>query len=211
VQSLKIDISRAESKLSELSQRLGLNHPQYQAASAELAKLRSTLQEETHKASSSVGGAAHIYQQRAGELKAALASQKARVLELNLSRSEFSVLQRDFENAQHALDAASQRFTQTTLEGNVKQTDAVVFNPAIPPLEPTSPKILLNVLLSIFLGALLGLGFGLLAEMMDRRVRSSSDLSELLEVPVFTITEDKSSQNNGKRLIALPRRLLGSV
>lgn len=208
VQSLKIDISRAESKFSELSQHVGSSHPQYQAAQAELEKLKSQLLEETRKVTSSIGGAAHIDQQHEAELRAALAAQKSRVLELNLSRDELSVLQRDVENAQRAMDTASQRFTQTTLEGNANQTDIAVLNPATAPQGPTSPNILYNTLLSIFFGTMLGVGFGLLAEMMNRRVRSLDDISDLLEVPVFAIIQGKPSRNGGKRFIGLSRRLL---
>jgi capsular polysaccharide biosynthesis protein len=39
--------------------------------------------------------------------------------------------------------------------------------------------------LSIFLGALLGIGFALVAEMFDRRVRSADDLKRLLDMPVL--------------------------
>lgn len=208
VQNLKIEISRAESKFSELSQRVGSSHPQYQAAQAELEKLKSQLLEETRKVTSSIGGTAHIDQQHEAELGAALAAQKSRVLELNLSRDELSVLQRDVENAQRAMDTASQRFTQTTLEGNANQTDIAVLNPATAPQGPASPKILLNTLLSIFLGTMLGVSFGLLAEMMNRRVRSLDDISDLLEVPVFAIIQGKPSRNVGKRFIGLSRRLL---
>jgi chain length determinant protein EpsF len=208
VQNIKIDVSRAESKLSELSQRLGENHPQYQAAKEELGKLRGILQQETRNVSSSVGSNANIYQQREAEIKAALAAQKARVLELNLSRDELSVLQRDVENAQHAMDAVSQRYTQATIEGNANQTDVAVLNPATPPQSPASPKILLNIFLSIILATVIGLILALLAEMMDRRVRSRDDLSNLLEVPVFAIIESKPSVKSGKYLKHLPQLLL---
>lgn len=208
VQNIKIDVSRAESKLSELSQRLGENHPQYQAAKEELGKLRGILQQETRNVSSSVGSNAHIFQQREAEIKAALAAQKARVLELNLSRDELSVLQRDVENAQHAMDAVSQRYTQATIEGNANQTDVAVLNPATPPQSPASPKVLLNIFLSIILATVIGLILALLAEMMDRRVRSRDDLSKLLEVPVFAIIASKPSVKSGKYLKHLPQPLL---
>jgi chain length determinant protein EpsF len=206
VQNLKIDIARAESKLSELSQRVGLSHPQYQAAQAELEKTKSQLLEETRKASRTIGGTAHIHQQREAELRAALAAQKAKVLELNLSRDQLSVQQRDVENAQRALDATSQRLTQTTLEGNVNQTEVAVLNPAIAPQDHSSPKIMLNILLSIFLGTMLGVGFGLIAEMMDRRVRSREDISELLEIPVFAVIQDNPSRE-GNRFMGFSRNL----
>lgn len=206
VQNLKIDIVRAESKLSELSQRVGLSHPQYLSANAELSKLKSQLLEETGKATRTIGGTAHIHQQREAELRAALAAQKAKVLELNLSRDQQAVQQRDVENAQRALDAASQRLTQTTLEGNVNQTDVAVLNPAIAPQNHSSPKIMLNMLLSIFLGTMLGLGFGLVAEMMDRRIRSREDISELLQIPVFALIESNQA-SGGKKLMGFSRNL----
>jgi len=117
------------------------------------------------------------------------------------------VLERDVDSAQRALDAASQRYTQTTLEGNVNQTDIAVLNPAIAPQEPAGPKVLLNTLLSIFLGTMLGVGLGLLAEMLDRRVRSRDDIAELLEVPVFSVTQTKSAKGSGNRFMVLLRKL----
>jgi len=55
---------------------------------------------------------------------------------------------------------------------------------------------MLNIMLSIFLGAMLGIGFGLIAEMMDRRVRSREDISELLEIPVFALIQDNPSKTS---------------
>lgn len=206
IQDMKINISRSESKLSELTQRVGVNHPQYQAAKEELDKLKTMLKQETQNVSSSVAGSANIYQQREAELKAALAAQKARVLELNLSRDELAVLQRDVENAQRAMDAASQRYTQATLEGKANQSDVAVLNPATAPQNPSSPLITRNIILSVLIGSILGTMFALFAEMLNRRVRSRDDLSEILEVPVFTISG--TSQSTQKNLIEIPRLLL---
>jgi polysaccharide biosynthesis transport protein len=206
VQNMKVDISRAESKLSELSQRVGVNHPQYQAAKEELDKLKVMLKQETQNVSSSIAGTANIFQQREAELRAALAAQKARVLELNLSRDELAVLQRDVENAQRAMDAASQRYTQATLEGKANQSDVAVLNPATAPQNPSSPLIMRNILLAIMMGTVLGVCLAMLAEIANRRVRSRDDLSNLLEVPVFTISG--TSQKNSKNVTEIPRLLL---
>lgn len=207
VQNLKIEISRAESKLSELTQRVGQNHPQYQAALAELEKLKMQMQDETRKATSSIGGTAQIHQQREAELRAALAAQKKKVLELNLGRDELSVLQRDVENAQREFDAASQRLSQTALESNADQTDVAVLNPAVAPIAPSGPRVVLNTILSVFLGTLLGIGSGLFAETLDRRVRSRDDITEYLDVPVFALINGTSVSKRGKRFPGLPRKL----
>lgn len=211
VQGLKVDLARVESKLAELSQRFDRNHPQYQSAEAEAGKLRSQLQEEIRRATASVGGSARIYRQREAELRAALASQKAKVLELNRSRDQLLVLQRDVDSAQRALDAVSQRFTQTNLESQSNQTEVAVLNPAVAPLAAASPKIMLNLLLSIFLGGMLGVGFGLLAEMMDRRVRSRDDIIEAFDIPVFAIIQNKPAHPRRFGFLSLPKRLQPSV
>ena len=207
VQNLKIEITHAESKFSELKQRVGPNHPQYQSAEAELNKLKSELLEAMHKGKMSIGGSAHINSQRETELRAAVSSQKTRVLELNLSRDELSVLQRDVENAQHAVDSASQRLTQATIEGSINQADIAVLNPAIAPQNKTSPKIFFNLILAVFLGSLLGVAAGLLTEMRDRRVRSREDISEILQLPVLAMIKSKPSNNLLKNWAGLSRRM----
>jgi capsular polysaccharide biosynthesis protein len=78
-----------------------------------------------------------------------------------------------------------QRHTQVRLESRLDQTDIAVLNAAIPPLVPTFPKIPLNIVLSIFIGLMLGAGAALLLEMMNRRVRSRDDLAYAAGVPVL--------------------------
>jgi chain length determinant protein EpsF len=185
IQNLKIGLGAAESKFAEVSQRLSNNHPQYQSAKAEVDKLRSDLREQLQIASRSVGGNAQILSQREASIKEALAAQKAKVLELNRSRDEMNVLNKDVESAQRAFDVASQRFSQTKIEGQSDQSDIAVLNPAVPPIEPAGPKVLMNTVLSVFLGVLLGLGLAMLAEMLDRRVRSEGDLVEAVQIPVL--------------------------
>ena len=60
-----------------------------------------------------------------------------------------------------------------------------MLNPASAPPAPSKPRVLINVLVSVFLGTLLGVGLALLLELMNRRVRSTEDLVEALELPVL--------------------------
>lgn len=210
VQSLRLEVSRAEAKLTELSSRYGERHPQYISAQAELDKQRALLQKEIRNASGNVGASVSISKQRVEEIKAALAVQKEKVLKFNLARDELSVLQNEVTNAEKAMDAASQRFTQTLQEGSNNQSDLTTLNPAIPPLGPSGPRVKLNILISIFLGLLLGATFGVITEMMDRRVRSKDDISRLLEVPVFAIIDSKPKKASNPLLAVSPRKLLKS-
>lgn len=191
VQSLRIDAGKAASKLAEIGQRLGPNHPQYEAAKAELGKTQAQLQSEIRSATSSIDGTARIQQQREGELRAQVGLQKIKVLELNRMRDELAVLQKDVETAQKALDAATQRFSQTSMEGQSNHNDIAILNEAQPPGLPATPRVSLNIMLSAVLGGLMGIGLGLIAELLDRRIRSSSDLANLLRVPVVALRQER--------------------
>lgn len=213
IQSLKLNLNNAESKLAELSQRLDRNHPQYQSAQAEVDKLRSELNNQLRATSRTVSNNAQILAQREAAVREALRVQKEKVLELNRTRDEMNVLAKDVESAQRAFDATSQRFSQTRIEGLSDQSDIAILNPAVAPVDPSSPKVLLNIVLSLFVGALLGVGAGVLAELLDRRVRSAADLAEALQLPVLgTVNWGEGSGHavkKSRRLInmVMPRRL----
>ena len=185
VQNLRVNLAQQESKLAEMGQRLGRNHPQYQSAAAEVARLRVGLNEQTALVTSSVSNNANVFAQREAALRTALADQKTKVLQLNRQRDEMNVLNKDVESAQRAFDNASQRSSQTRIEGGNDQSDVSVLNPAVPPIEPAGPRVVLNTVLSLLLGGMLGIGIAMLSEMFDRRVRSEADLAEVVRIPVL--------------------------
>lgn len=210
VQNLRVALAAAEAKLAESASRYGRNHPAWQAASAEVDKMRADLNAALATVSRSVGGNAQVLRQREEELRAALAAQKARVLELNRTRDELGVLLKDLDSAQRAFDAASQRFSQTRIEAQSEQSDIAVLNPAVAPVEPSAPRILLNTLVAVLLGTVLGVGVALLLELLNRPVRSSADVQELLGIPVLgsVAWQPPRPRRGALRSLMAPRRLL---
>jgi chain length determinant protein EpsF len=209
VQNMKASLSAAQSKFADVAQRLDKNHPLYQSAKAEVDQLRADLATQVAIASKSVGNNAEVLQQREAAIRAALAEQKKKVLELNRTRDELNTLQKDVESAQRAFDATSLRLSQTRIEGQSEQSDISLLNPAVPPIEPSGPRIVLNTLLAIFVGGFLGLSFALIAELIDRRVRSAGDLSDVLEIPVLGVIAWRAPASQRFRMFnsLLPRRL----
>ncbi|MET0210220.1 MAG: chain length determinant protein EpsF [Burkholderiaceae bacterium] len=210
VQTMRANVAMAEGKFADTSQRYGNNHPQYLAAKAELDKVRGELAAAMGTVSRSVGANAQVLRQREADLRAALAEQKTRVLELNRARDELGVLLKDLDSAQRAFDAASQRFSQTRIEALSEQSDISLLNPAVAPLEPSSPRVLLNTLVAVLLGTILGVGLALLLELLNRPLRSSGDLKDMLGIPVLGTVEWQpvAARTGGIRSLMRPRRLL---
>ncbi|MBK7051107.1 MAG: hypothetical protein RL710_3380 [Pseudomonadota bacterium] len=185
INGLKSDIARLEAKLTESNINLGHNHPQTQRAEAELNTLKNQLNAETRKITSSIETTYQVSKQREAQLQSALGAQKAKVLMLNKQRDELNVLRRDIESAQRSFEVVSQRAAQTNIESQANQTNISVLNPAVAPVDPSKPRVMLNILVSIFLGTLLGVGMALMLELINRRVRSPDDLVEALDLPVL--------------------------
>lgn len=185
IQSLKSDIARAEGRLKDLSGRLGKNHPQYQGAESELATLKQKLGEETARVTTAISTAGRISKGKENEIRANIDVVKKRILQLKQGHGEVQLLRQEVESAQRAYEAITQRANQSTLESQSQQTNIVVLSPATEPTDPSSPKILLNTLLAVFLGTLLGVGAALALELADRRIRSRDDIEQALGLPVL--------------------------
>jgi chain length determinant protein EpsF len=189
IQGLRSDIVRLEAKMKDASGNLGRNHPQYRSMEAELAELKARLEAETRHVVSGFSAARSVGTEKEKELQAAIEAQRGKLLALRSERDELGALQRDVDLAKYAYTEAERRSAQTTLESGAIQTNAFVLRPAVAPLEPSSPKILLNTLEAILGGTLLGLGAAYLLEMRDRRVRCVDDLAELVQMPVIGVIQ----------------------
>ena len=185
IQALKVDLARQEAKLIELSGYLGENHPQIQRVKGEVESLRARLRQETGQVAAVVGTNSRITHAREGDLKNRLDAQKQRILELKQQRDEMVVLQREVDSAQKAYDLVMARLTQTSLESKARQGNVELLSSAVAPTDAASPKVLLNVGLAIFIGALLGMAVAIVRELLDRRIRSGGDLADAIGAPLL--------------------------
>jgi chain length determinant protein EpsF len=195
VQQLKQSVAEREAKLSELSKKVGPNHPQYVAASTELEGLRGRLREEMRMAAQGVLTSSGVAPEREGSLRAAVEQQRSKVLGLKNTRNQLAVLMREADSARQAYDAAVQRFNQTRMASEVAQTTGTVVHPADAPTRPASPRPTLNVALALAIGLAVGVGMALYREAVDGYVRSTRDIVEILGVPVFAVLAPKGRGN----------------
>jgi polysaccharide biosynthesis transport protein len=204
ISSLKQDLGRAESRLAEMGEVLGPNHPQYQRTSAEVAGLRSKVGTEMKRIVAGLGNTVEQARRREEELKQAIAAQSERVQQLKEARIEMAVMTRDVENAQRTYDAVLTRFTSNKIDSAAKTTNVALLTPAIEPIKPAHPKLGLIAGLALVVGLLLAAAIVYLLETLDRRVRSRSDLESRLAVPSFGRLS--RWQPAGGRLLPVPVR-----
>lgn len=182
---LKADLSRQQSKLEEYRARYGENHPLIVEARASVEDLEARIRSESTKIRGSVAVNDTIAQNREGAVQAAFDEQRAKLMRLKEQRGELSVLEQEVMSAQKLYDTLQARLSQINLESSSSQSNIYLLSPATESSGPSSPKVLLNTLISIVPATMLALVAVLLAEALDRRVRGVDDITKLLELPVI--------------------------
>jgi len=194
VQGLKGQLSQAETKLSEVSSIVGKNHPQRVQLEAQIAELKQQIASEMRRVSSGSSIVARGTGQKIAELRGLVEQQKRQVLSLRSQKDQISVLLRDVETAQHSYEGVSQRVSLLNLEGQNTQANTRLLSPAVEPLYPSRPRVMVNIMGAIVGGLLLGIGAALLWEMLDRRVRGPQDLLAIAGVPVIGVLRPGTSK-----------------
>ncbi len=185
IQSLKAALAQAEAKQPDLAANLGKNHPDYQALVGEISNLKSRIAQESASIAASLGSTTQASLRRENDVRQALEAQKKKVLELKYQHDQAAVFLSDVTAAQRDLDEVTQRLAQSNLESLTQQTNVVQLSTASVPKDPSSPKLVINLILAVFLGGVLGIGSALAVEMRNRRVREDEDIVEILGVPLL--------------------------
>jgi capsular polysaccharide biosynthesis protein len=103
--------------------------------------------------------------------------------------------------AQRIVNGIGQEFSEQVLDvsPSANAVTATVWERAITPQAPVSPKPLLNVLLALVVGGMLGLGLAFLLEHLDDRWRSPQEAEQIFGVPALgVIPSFKTSKVKGR-------------
>lgn len=211
INGLRGDIAKLEGKVEEGAAYLGANHPQMQRMRAELGALRSRLASETSRITTSVDTGYQVNKNRERELLAALSAQKAKVIGLNKHRGELALLQRDVDTAKKAFETVSDSASQSRLQSLTNQTNVMRLAPAVEPLEASGPTKKQAMLIAAAAGMLLAVAGALLAELMNRRVRTIEDLIMVTQLPILASVPGTAAVMVPLRLAASPRLALASA
>ncbi|PTQ11792.1 exopolysaccharide biosynthesis protein [Sphingomonas oleivorans] len=186
VQGLRSQIAAKSAQLSQMRTEFGPNHPEMQAATAELAELRSKLASEIGTTSNSLHVASTAASSREAQIRSLLNAQRARMLGLAADRSKLEVLERDVTSARAAYDSVTERLSTMRLQSSLPRTNVRQLDKAAIPLMPASPNIPLRLFMAIVFGVMLAISAVILLEWLRPRVRTRSGVEQISGVPVLS-------------------------
>ena len=194
MQGLKAQLAAGETKLSDISSIVGKNHPQRLQLDAQIAELKRQIAAETRRVAGGTSTLSRGSSQKVSELQSMVEPAEAPAAVAALGSRPDRRLSERRRGGAACLRRRLERLGQVNMEGQNNQANTRLLSPAVEPLEPSRPKVMVGIVGSI-LGALaVGILAALGLELLDRRIRRPEDLMVMPGVPVIGVLQPAGSR-----------------
>ena len=179
-QQRQLEVDRAE-----LAGLVAPGHDRLRLYDARIDSVREAIRTEVERVVSTLGNEVRVAGDEETDLRAKVAALEERLQEQSGQEVKLRQLEREVEASRLIYQSFLGRLKETTQQEKLEEADAVVLSPAEPPRHADSGSRKRVVLLSLMLGAGLGLGASVLRERLDNAFRSLDDLQRLTGLSVL--------------------------
>ena len=193
IQSLRAQRAQLSQTLTDLRARYGPKNPDIQKAAQQLATIDSEIQTEVQRIISNLAAQAQVARQRSASLQASL-NQAGGGLAANEHASvKLDQLLRDQDAARTTYQGYLSRFKETTAQQDLPQSESSVLAYAAAPSEPSSPKLIKSLAISLAISGAGALAVMFGAEALQRGFNDPDEVTRALDVPALTSIPTLSS------------------
>ena len=143
-------------------------------------------------------------QRRERSLAESYAHQSELASRMNTKMTHYNTLKHEVDTNRQFYEAMLQKVNEAGVASAVRQSNIRLVAPAEPPLHPRTPNVPLNLSIGLFAGSVLGVGFVMLSEQSNTRLRIPGEASLYLNLP------ELGTIPNAERLEPILQRLIGS-
>ena len=190
VDQLKMQLSTLNDQMGQAAEKLGIQHPTYQAMIARRSMLTSQLGKESAAARAAGAVQSGMSRKSVTDLESEYAAQKAKVLGMKGKLDQLAQLQREVELRRDQYEKSAARTADLRLQANVSESGLVILGDAIGTTTPSFPNWPQITALSVAFGFALGVALAIFTELLARRIRGSEDLSFAAKAPVLAVIAD---------------------
>ena len=143
-------------------------------------------------------------------LKEALDEQKATVNQTAEKLVQYNILKREADTNKQLYDGMLQKLKEAGITAGLRSSNIRIVDPALIPSGPSRPNKFRNILLSVLVGLLGGIGLALLREYLDNTVKTPDDVETLARLPSLAVVPALTN-SSGKRRGRFSKLLKPSV
>jgi capsular exopolysaccharide synthesis family protein len=201
VQELKVQLAALQRQEAQLSEQLGVRHPDMikvtAARDAASTKLRAAVAQIVKSLEADYRAAAA----QESSLVQALEAQKQEALAINRTAIEGNVLKRDSESNRQLYDALLQRTKESGIVGELRPGNLRIVDRADVPRSPVSPKWGFSLLLALIGGPLLAVGLVFFLEVLHERITTPDEVLTHLGLPTLGLVPPVTTKVRGPQLL----------
>jgi len=208
------DILKQQTALSaqytDAVNQYGPKYPKVMRIQAQLKDLDDLIQREKLNIGNQVEADYRGARQREILLKGALDEQKAQVNQMAEKLVQYNILKREADANKQLYDGMLQKLKEAGINAGLRSSNIRIVDPALIPGGPSRPNKTRNMLLSIVVGLLGGIGLALLREYLDNTVKTPDDIESLARLPSLAVVPALTN-STGKRRGRFSKFLKSSV
>ena len=193
------DLARRKSALddsyTEALEQYGPNFPKVQRIAEQKKEVEAELARAQNIMVGSIEEDYNTARQHLGLLQEALERQKAESNQLAEKLVQFHILEHDAESNKQLYDGLLQKLKEAGITAGLRSSNIRVVDPALIPSAPAGPQRAKNILMSILVGLVGGIGLALFREYLDNTVKSPDDIESLVGLPSLAVVPAQPSSN----------------
>ena len=187
IQSLRVQILKAEQNVGDMSKKYGQKHPAMITAVADLKVLKEKREQEVRRVVESVRNEYELARANEESFRNMASQTKSETLNLNEKFIQYEALKRETETSKQLFDAIIKKIKEQDITQDIRTVDVWVVEKAEVPKAPAKPNKARNILLGLVMGLLGGIGVAFFVEYLDNTVKSAEDVEAKLGVPVLGV------------------------
>ena len=184
--------------VGEYSKILTQFEPQYgpaRAIQAQIEQIDRALNREEARISSTIRGTFTSAIERESALKRQVATLKSDLLDVRGRSIQYNIYQREVDTNRQLYDGLLQRYKEIGVAGGVGVNNISIIDSAYMPESPSSPNLVINLMVAMLAGLALGVAAALVLDQIDESVSDPRSVESTFGAPLFGIIPKVDSEN----------------
>ncbi|MAW90038.1 MAG: exopolysaccharide biosynthesis protein [Altererythrobacter sp.] len=160
-------------------------YPSARALQEQIEALDSSIAKEEARVSGTLRGEYRQAAQRENALQAKVNELKQDYLDLRRRSIQYNIFQQEVDTNRSLYDGLLQRFKEIGVAGGVGVNNISIVDLADVPQNPSSPRLLINLLISTLAGMMIGAGIALGLEQLDETIADPTEVQRRLGLPLL--------------------------
>jgi succinoglycan biosynthesis transport protein ExoP len=200
ISSLKKDYAALDSEYNEKLKIYKPDYPKQVRLKEHINQIKKKIDLETKRVILSVKKDYGIAVKRENNLKSAFEAQKKEALDLNQRAIQYQILKREADTNKELYNGLLQRLKETGVSATLTASNIQVLDRAEVPKMPFKPRKTMNIMLSIIVGLLGGIGLAFFTDYLDNTIKTPEDIEKRVYLPPLGLVPQYTNTDNNEAL-----------